>query len=317
MIVQKRTGFRKAIMYTWRELIFFTTLSSIVFFLFDILEYRFLTIPFTPLGVMGTALAFFLAFRNNTSYDRWWEARKIWGGVVNASRSWGRQMLTLVSLKDVEGGSDAELKAFQKEMIYRQLAWINALRLALRDQDTWDELSPFLEADELAALKEVRNKPTQLALAAGRRIQEAYEKGWIDTFKHAQLDTMLTELYTLQGKCERIDKTPHTPLYDFFTRAFVWIFVMLLPFALVGELAELSDKVDTDLLPLVIPFSVLISFVFVVLKKLGANIEDPFLNGPQDTPMSALCRVIEIDLRQMLGETDLPMPLEHKRGILH
>ena len=103
MIVQKRTGFRKAIMYTWRELIFFTILSSVVFYLFDILEYKYLTIPFTPLGVMGTALAFFLAFRNNTSYDRWWEARKIWGGVVNYSRSWGRQMMTLVSLKNAPG----------------------------------------------------------------------------------------------------------------------------------------------------------------------------------------------------------------------
>ena len=212
---------------------------------------------------------------------------------------------------------DDELKAFQKEMVYRQVAWINALRLHLRDQETWDELAPYISTDELAKLKKVKNKPTQLALSNARRVQEAYDKGWIDTYKHTQIDLTLNEFYNLQGKCERIDNTPHTPLYDFFTRAFVWVFVTLLPFALAGELADLSEKVDTDLLPLIIPFSVLISFVFVILKKLGTNIEDPFLNGPQDTPMSALCVTIEIDLREMLGETDLPSPVQAERGVLH
>ena len=79
----------------------------------------------------------------------------------------------------------------------------------------------------------------------------------------------------------------------------------------------ISKKVDTDLIPLVIPFSVLISFVFVILKKLGTNIEDPFVNGPQDTPMTALCRTIEIDLREMLGETQLPKPIKQEKGVLH
>lgn len=319
MIVSKKTGFRKAVLYSWREMIFFAALSFLVFYLYDILGFRYLTIPFTPLGVMGTALAFFLAFRNNTSYDRWWEARKIWGGIVNYSRSWGRQMLTLFSLENADiHFTQAELKAFQKAMIYRQIAWINALRMHLREQNDWDSLAHLLPAEELEAIKLVKNKPAQLVMNTGKKIKEAYDKGLLDSFKHTQIDNSLSEFYNLQGKCERIANTPHTPLYDFFTRAIVWIFVTLLPFSLVGELAELSEKVgDVDLMPLVIPFSMLISFVFVVLKKLGSNIEDPFLNGPQDTPMSALCISIEVDLREMLGEKDLPEPQESVRGILH
>jgi putative membrane protein len=264
-------------------------------------------IPFAFVAALGTALAIFLAFRNNSSYDRWWEARKIWGGIVNNSRTWARQVMNLMDPGDRSG---SELVEMQKVMIYRHLAWVNALRLQLRRQTTWEEIDPFLHSPEFIWLMERQNKATHLINAQGGELRMARDSGMIDGFRWTQMDSTLTELYNLQGMCERIKNTPLPRQYDYFPRLFLYLFVVILPFGMIEEL----HKVDSEFM--LIPLATAIAFVFYVLMKIGEFNEDPFENRITDTPMTALCRTIEIDLREMLGETDLPPKKEPVDGFL-
>lgn len=267
-------------------------------------------IPFPLVGILSTALAIFLAFRNNSAYDRWWEARKIWGGIVNISRTIGRQAtsFTMLSSQPEEART-----AFAREIVYRHIAWINALRLQLRREDSWDEIKPFVDSDEFEWLMQRKNVATQLVQKQGLRIAEARQQGLITESRyHEMLDESLTELYDLQGKCERIKNTPLPRQYDYFPRVFMFFFVTLLPSAMMTELM----KVDTEWL--VIPLTTAVSFMFYVLMRVGEFNEDPFERRHSDTPMTALCRTIEIDMLEQLGEPSdtLPKKLEPVDGIL-
>lgn len=265
-------------------------------------------IPLGLVAMLATALAIFLAFRNNSAYDRWWEARKIWGGIVNISRTIGRQVTSFTILSDC---SADELAAFQKETVYRHLAWINALRLQLRGEDNWDQIRPFLSDKEFDWLMQRKNRATQIVQKQGQRLAEARRDGLLTESRyHEMLDESMTDLYDLQGKSERIKNTPLPRQYDYFPRVFLFLFVTLLPSGMVTEL----EKVDCTWL--VIPLALCVSFVFYVLMRVGEFNEDPFEGRFSDTPLSALCRTIEIDLREQLGETDLPPKLEPVDGIL-
>jgi putative membrane protein len=265
-------------------------------------------LPFAVVAMLSTALAIFLAFRNNSAYDRWWEARKIWGGIVNSSRTFGRQVMTLTSLSEK---STDDVAAFQKELIYRHIAWINALRLQLRRETTWTELEPLIGVEEFKWIMARQNHATQLVQKQGLRIAEGRKEGLIIEARYLEiLDETLTSLYDLQGKAERIKNTPLPRQYDYFPRVFLYLFVTLLPSGMITELV----KVDSAWM--VIPLSTMVSYVFYVLMRVGEFNEDPFEGRFSDTPMTALCRTIEIDMREQLGETDLPPKLEPVDGIL-
>ena len=312
MYVRKYVSFRVILNFSWKGLIIFSLLSIIVcvlYFQFDLKE---IALPFLPISTLGTAVAILLGFRNNSAYDRFWEARKIWGGVVNYSRTFARQITTFASLNRTQGMvSPDELNAYHKEMIYRHIAWINALRLHLRQQDLvnpscWSELSPFIqEPDEFLRINSSVNKPTQIVQKQAERLKDAYDQGIIDDFRHMQLDETLTEFYNLQGKCERIKNTPLPRQYAFFTKLFTWIFMVLMPFGFVGELGWMT-----------IPLTILISWIFYTLESVGHYTENPFDNVINDVPMTALCRTIEIDLREQLGEHELPAKIQPIKGVL-
>lgn len=265
-------------------------------------------IPFPIVGMLATALAIFLAFRNNTAYDRWWEAPKIWGGVVNASRSFARQITSLTGLSELPAD---QLDAIRQEFVYRHLAWVNVLRLQLRRQWEPQDVEPFLKKDEFEWLLQRQNRATQLVQKQGEQLAAAFRQGaLIDTRSFDMLDATLTELTTLQGQAERIKNTPLPRQYDYFPRVFLYLFVVLMPFGIVEELEHYKSEW------LVIPLTTVIAFVFYVLMKVGEFNEDPFENRISDTPMTALCRTIEIDLREQLGETKLPPPIDPTDGIL-
>jgi len=267
-------------------------------------------IPFPVVATLATALAIFLAFRNNSSYDRWWEARKIWGGVVNTSRTFARQITTFTSLSDRPA---VEIAAFQHEMVYRHLAWVNALRIQLRGKNNWDEIRPFLDPAEFDWLAERRIRATQIVQKQGQRLAEARRDGLLTESRyHELLDVSLTTLYDLQGKAERIKNTPLPRQYDYFPRVFLFLFVTLLPSGMITEL----EKVESEWM--VIPLTTVVSFMLYVLMRVGEINEDPFEARYSDTPMTALCRTIEIDLREQLGESPdvIPEKLEPIDGIL-
>lgn len=314
MIVRKNLKWSIILKTTWPMLLFWLLLATAAYVLYFCCGITELALPFAPIGVLGTALSIFLGFRNSSSYDRWWEARKIWGGIVNNSRTFARQVISLSNNRNEAALSANALQGLRQQLVYRHLAWINALRLQLReqkDETAWEQdVKKFLPAEEYAALQTARNKATQLILAQGKALATATQQQVFDDYRHMQLDNTLTELYTLQGQCERIKNTPLPRQYDFYNRLFMHLFVFLLPFGLL----ETFDK--TALPGLMIPFTALIGFVFYIVEGVGRRNEDPFENKITDTPMSAICRNIEIDLRQMLGEAELPVKLEAKDGFL-
>ena len=256
----------------------------------------------TALGLLVAALSIFLVFRVNEAYSRWWEARTLWGGIVNSSRSFARQAISLVH------GAAGASGALHQELVYRQIAWVNALRLSLRRQDDWDELAPFLAPEELSALRGAANKPAQLLQTQGERLAEARASGALDPFGHVMLDATLSDLCNYQGGCERIKNTVFPDRVAFFTRVVAWSLCLLIPVSVLDADSRFTVS-ELGVLPAVM-------LAFVVTERLGADLKNPFENRANDTPMSALSRTIEIDLRQQLGEKDVPEPLAAQDGIL-
>ena len=262
------------------------------------------TLPVVPVSILGGALAIFLGFRNNSAYDRWWEARKIWGGIVNASRAFATFVISFSSPEFSKGKiSDAEIKKWREDLVHRHLAWLYALKMHLRKLNYWEHLERYLDEKEVEVLRKFHNKPTQLLHTQSMKLQEAYDKGIIEDFRHMELAGMIKELVRLQGMTERIKGTIFPYYYNYFTVVFLWLFIVCLPFALVPEMGWAA-----------IPMSIAISFVFRILEKAGATTEDPFEGRASDTPISTITRNIEIDLLEMLRSKTIPAPEEPKTG---
>ncbi len=291
----------------------------------------FLRVPFLPIATVGTAVAFYVGFKNNAAYERFWEGRKIWGGIVNASRTWATAVVSYIDVGDE--GDDA--RATRRELVYRHLGWVNALRLQLRRtsrfhekparstrrrlerhaehmRNDWDhELGPFVAADELTEVSAMTNPATHLLAHQGTRIAGLVKAQRLDLFHQIAMMETVTELYALQGQAERIKHTPFPRQYAEFSRVFTKLFGLLVPFGLLDVFADHVDASLTTLETLapVIPMllsSWLITWVFTTMEGIGDASEDPFERSMNDVPMNALCRTIEIDLRQLLGETKVP-----------
>lgn len=260
---------------------------------------------FTPIGVLGSALAIFVAFRNNSAYGRWWEGRQLWGGIVNSSRVLARLVITFTdSHAHQENYQANRSEAFKRGMVYRCIAWVHALRLHLRKQENWEELKPFLTENEYQELVRTQNKPTYLQLLMGQEIYKAMGNGTLGGFDSFQMEGQFLALANYQGGCERIKNTPLPRQYDFFTRLFVILFAILLPFGILGFF---QTEVLQSYSWITIPLCTVIAGVFVIMERTGAANENPFENLVTDVPLTALCNTIERDLREMLGEEELPI----------
>lgn len=259
-------------------------------------------------GLLVTALSIFLVFRVNEAYARWWEARGLWGQLVNSSRSFARQATTLIIAGSNDEAARREEQALRRELVYRQIAFVNALRLSLRQQDQWDELAPFLEDEECERLTQAVNKPTQILQRQGVRIAEGRADGMLSEIGQLQMDRTLSDLHDVQGACERIKNTPFPDKIAYVTWLTAWIMAVMIAVA-VTDTENRFDLVDAVVVPLLM-------LAFVLLERLGAELKNPFENAPNDTPMTALSRTIERDLRQTLGEEELPPPLEPVDGVL-
>jgi len=303
----------------WRRLLFTTLLATLVTYL-DLglseggaraLFHEDLT-P-TPFTLVGLALGIFLGFRNNTSYDRFWEGRKLWGRMVNVSRSFTRQLLTLVGpqlrrerldapapegapASGAEDPGDAEeLAAFRREMVHRVAAYVHAFRMHLRGHLDRSSLERLLDPAEVAALEGETNPPVAILQTLGDRIRAAWLRGWIHPQHVRILEESLTEMTTVQGACERIKSTPIPYSYTVLIHRLVAVYCFALPFGLVN-----TTKWFTPLVVLII------SYAFFGLDAVGDEIEDPFGEDSNDLPLTALSTMIERNVRQRIGDTDLP-----------
>jgi ion channel-forming bestrophin family protein len=319
--------------FAWKFIVMYFVYSGTICCIYAFTDIKPL-LPALPITILGTAVAFYVGFKNNSSYDRLWEARRIWGSIVNLSRTFSSYVLVYI-----EPRNEADVLAVQtvkRQLILQHLAYINALRVQLRrtpifktfnsetarsfvkahpiseNLPTAEELSKFMPAVEAAQFGAKANPATQLLHRQNEIIAELTAKHWVDKFGQVELGRIVANLYDQQGACERIKSFPYPRQYAYFSKIFVIQFIALLPFALLSELQKLGE----GYIWLTIPIHIIVSWVFVTMELVGDNSENPFENGLNDVPMSAICRNIEIDLLQMLGDEKVPERLQPVDSIL-
>jgi putative membrane protein len=294
VIVAPRWGLLNALRYVGRRLAGLFAWDVVVAVLYVQFDQKWLALDNLPMPLIGTALALLVAVRNNNAYARWWEARQLWGGVVNYSRTLARQVRLYLPDEPVA-----------PILVGLQVAYAHALRCHLRRQEPWDQIENFVTPDMLAQLHGSSNVPDALLKAIADRLAALRRAGSLDTVGAAAFDSTLTALANMQGGAERLKNTPLSLQYTVFPTIFVQIFSLLLPLAMVPELG------------LATPFgSAVVGCIFLILDRIGADLENPFENSIHDVPMTAITRTIEINLREGLGQTDLPGPLRPEKGIL-
>ncbi|WP_147204333.1 bestrophin family protein [Segetibacter aerophilus] len=324
MYVARNLSFKLLFLFAWKPLLFFFIYSSAITCLYELAGFTWLGIPFTPIGLIGTAVAFYVGFKNNSSYERLWEARKIWGSIVNLSRAFGVYVLDYI--QPAEELDYNSLEEHKRIIIYRHFAFINGLRIQLRSRKVWGddgndpfmnivardtpfvnqnllkEIKQFLHDDEAQYLNDKSNTVTHILRKQSEHLNYLFEKGCVTNYKHVEIGKIIKELYDQQGACERIKNYPFPRQYAFFSEVFVWILALVLPFGLVGEL----NKLGPSFVWTTIPLAVVISWLFHVMEVIGDKSENPFENSVNDIPMTSICRTIEIDLKEMLGEKEIP-----------
>lgn len=340
MLIKVRYSLKDMILWTrWETLLFFCFAFGITA-LIEFAGLKFLHLPWAPIAVVGTAVAFIVGFQNNAAYGRIWEARKIWGGIVNGSRSFAMKVADMVTNEHAkEPVDEAELQAQIKEIIYRHIAWVDALRHAMRQPREWEDfdkhwtnrewsaatciperhvsldedLSKRLSTEELEGVLSMSNTPAAILFAQSRHLRRLKERGLIWEFSFLELENVLQELFALQGKSERIKNFPYPRQYATLSYQFVWIFVLLVPFAAIPEFAKIGDllakespRIGQYFVWAAVPFSVLISWVFHTMERIGRVGENPFEGTANDVPISTIARGIEIDLLELLGEAEIP-----------
>jgi putative membrane protein len=287
-----------------------------------------ISVPWQPVSVVGIAVAFYLGFKNNASYDRTWEARKIWGGIVNSSRTFGVAVHAFV----VGENSDA----IKKQLIYRHIAWLSALRYQLRLSREWEhteervigqyqpvtsekyfanlekDLCQYLDKTEVEMHLKKTNIATQILKTQAMYLQELKQQNYFDDFRHMEFHKLIGLFYDDQGKSERIKNFPFPRQY---ASAALWqtlIFSALIPFGLIDIFTGGNDNMQW----MAMPFSALIIWVFFLMEKIGDYSENPFEGTYNDIPITSISRSIEIDLREMLGDDNIPPALKSEHGFL-
>lgn len=342
MYTFRRFSKKQILFWTFKDIIFFIIVSTIPVVIYFFFEFNWMVLPTLPLVLLGTAVAFNIGFKNNNAYDRNWEARKIWGGIVNSSRTFTIMTADFVSnLFSDKPIDDAELKMIKKRLVYRHIAWITALRYQLRAPKEWEHfnhkdveknrtqnghiidehdvtlanaLKPYLDAQELDEIIAKVNPATNIIRNQSSDIAQLRERHLIDDFRHMEFKNILEELYTLQGKSERIKNYPLPRQYTSISYYFVMLFILIIPFAMIG--AFIGEDASIWQVLLAIPASVVVSWVFFTMEKIGDYSENPFEGIGNDVPITSLARTIEIDLKDMLDEDNLPSPILGKDGVV-
>lgn len=257
---------------------------------------RIIDIPTYIPGILGTSMSFFLGFITNSAYDRWWEARKQWGAIVNDSRSWSREIQSLAKEAPQEE---------REALILRQIAWCHSLKRSLRKVDPMIRLNEFLSPQELTFLRARANVPFSILEIQGKHIKNLADRKLINDYEMVQLDATLNRLSDHMGACERIKNTIFPVQYSFFVHVFILLFLFLLPNGTVASMGIFSVILTLGL-----------ALIYMMIETIEISMQDPFDMEASDTPMSAIVRTIEIDLKQSINHSDIPEPLKPVDGIL-
>ncbi len=341
-------------------------MAAIPVVLYSGLRWYWLHLPWLPIGLVGTAVAFIIGFKNNASYGRLWEARKIWGGIVNSSRSFTIMLNDFITNEHAENPlSDEEFFKIKKEMVLRHVAWMTSLRHALRTPKPWEisninksdkeymssidiherkytlkqELEGYLSDEEMNYVLSKSNKQTACINLQSKQLKKLKLAGYIEDFRHMEMEKMLVEFYTLQGKAERIKNFPYPRQFATLNYLFVWTFIILLPFGMMHEFDKIGNTIVESMqqykpypnggyhhiIELIgeyfvwftVPFSVIISWIFHTMERIGEVSENPFEGIANDVPITTMARGIEIDIRQMIEDdpNEIPKPIESQYDV--
>lgn len=343
MYINKNLSLRTMMQTGGIHFVWIMAFTSLVLFLFKYLKLTWMNVPWTAVAVMGTAVSFYIGFKNNQAYDRLWEARKIWGTITNTSRMWASNLRGYITPQFASKSvSDDYVNGIIKKLIYRHIAYLYSLRNQLLVPAPWEHVSlnsrvasvnrnrmkkfgagvfevdhqqvlnTHLEKDEHHKLPRVANVATQIIDLQSQHLKELRMENLIDDFRHMELQKLLNDLYTSQGQAERIKKFPLPRQYGNASRIFVGIFIFLLPFGLITEFEE-SGHIGIWFF---VPVVSIIAWVFLMMELVGDYSENPFEGLGNDVPMLSICRNIEIDLKQMIHDSEIPEPIKAQNGIL-
>jgi putative membrane protein len=287
-----------------------------------------LALPWQPATVVGVAVAFYLGFKNNSSYDRTWEARKIYGAIVNDSRSFGAAIVSFV-----QGPDEKEIK---KELIYRHVAWLTALRFQLRLSKPWEHtedrikgkyaptvceayysgldsaLQKYLPQEEINTYHGKANVATQIMRKQSERLQELKDQNYFEDFRHMEFHQLITNFYADQGKAERIKNFPFPRQYASTALWLTVVFCLSFPFGMLSIFQDFKGWIFW-VGPVI---SGIITWIFFLMEKIGDYSENPFEGTYNDVPITGISIGIEIDMREMINDEDIPKPLEATNGFL-
>jgi putative membrane protein len=339
MHIGKNYTFKEVILWTRRDILFLMFLAAIPTVLYQLFHWKWLMLPWLPIALLGTAVAFVIGFKNNASYDRLWEARRIWGTITNFSRSWGIMVKDYVTTQHAKTTySDEQLRSIHFVLFKRHFAWLTALRYQLRETKPWeainlkhnqeyrnhwfrveeqdnkmsDALKTYLSEDEYKKVMSASNKATQILALQSEHLKELLMLGLIEDFRHMELEKLLVEFYNQQGASERIKNFPYPRQYASLNLWFIKIFVFLIPFGMIQEFAKMGETYVW----MTIPFSALSGWIFTTMERIGETSENPFEGSANDVPITSISRNIEIDLWEMLEIKHDLKPVAAQNNIL-
>jgi len=350
MYTKQRYSSRDVFLWTRREIFIFLFVALIPLLLYEVAGLTWLRLPWTPIALIGTAVAFLIGFQNNAAYGRAWEARKIWGGIVNESRSWGIFVQDMVTDELDSSTSDEEVRKHRTKLIHRHIAWMAALRHSMRQPRPWEtshsrktdrewheqiniperertleeDLAELLDESELREVLTKTNKSTALLTLQSKHLRELKESHLLWDFSFLEMESHLRVLFELQGKSERIKNFPYPRQYTTLCFELVRMFVLMLPFGIIPEFAKTGEALS-ETFPLIgqyfvwlaVPFTAIVAWVFHTMQRIGISGENPFEGSANDVPISTIARGIEIDLREMNQEpaSAIPEPIEARLGV--
>jgi putative membrane protein len=327
MYIKRYFNYQILYFISWRMILWSLATGLLAMFTYRYLAWSWVAIPWLPVSLIGTAVAFYVGFKNNQSYDRVWEARKVWGSIVNLSRSFGASSRAFIIADASKGITKEAADAEVKILVYRHIAWLHAMKHSMRQRTGWEHSLPAserqrryfekridfssfdvdasvcLSKEDLEWIKTKKNAATQLLDRQAQHIAALRSRKWLDEFKQVEIQRLITDMYAEQGATERIKNTPLPRQYSTSSHIFILIFTYLLPFAMLKEFEKLDGG---DFIWLMLPFNLIVSWVFSLMEYTGDYSENPYEGLLNDVPIFSIVRNIEIDLKDMMGETNLP-----------
>lgn len=283
-----------------KDLLLVSIYAILIAVLYHNFHFTRITIPISVPMILGTVISLLLGFRSNQAYDRWWEARIIWGAIVNDSRTLARQITGFVT----NVSEPEQARVLQYRVVKRQAAWCHALTHSLRHEDTAPALHARVNIEERQYLKKFDNVPAALLYLHEEDLMYALQMEWINEYQQVELDRTLTRLCDSMGKCERIKNTVFPATYSLYIHFALNVFMVLLPFGLIEYFGFME-----------VPLAIAISACFMLIEKMAIHLQDPFENKPTDTPMTSISKNIEKDLDQVFGEYNAKATTSSKNGV--